>query len=84
MELSQLVLYLALYLTLCWMFSRHNPASILGGMLDVFPVEINGTIPVANLGLIHGAMLFITFFWRLLWALYGMLIGTLIGMLVGC
>ena len=40
-----------------------------------------------NPGFIYGAMLFMTFFWRLLLALYGMLlwtlIGTLIGMLIG-
>ena len=42
-------------------------------MLDVFPVEIHGAIPVAKHGLIYGAMLFRKFFWRLLWASYGML-----------
>ena len=38
-------------------------------MLDVFFVEIHGTIPIANPGLIYGAMLFMTFFWRLFLAL---------------
>ena len=52
-------------------------------MFDVFPVEIHGTIPIANRGLIYGAMLFKTFFWRLLLALYGILLWTLIGMLIG-
>ena len=36
--------------------------SILGTMLDVFPVEIHGAIPLTKLGLIYGAMLFRTFF----------------------
>ena len=31
-------------------------------MLNVFPSKIHGTIPVANPGLIYGAMLFRTFF----------------------
>ena len=56
-------------------------------MLDVFPTEIHGAIPIAKPGLIYGAMLFKTFFWRLSLALYGMLlwmlIGTLIGILIG-
>ena len=56
-------------------------------MLNVFPVKIHGAIIVANPGLIYGAMLFMTFFWRQFLALYGMvlwtLIGTLIGMLIG-
>ena len=34
-------------------------------MLDVFPAKIHGTIPVTNPGLIYGAMLFRTFFWKL-------------------
>ena len=54
--------------------------------MDVFPVEIHGTIPIANPGLIYGDMLFGTF-WRLFLVLYGMffwtLIGTLIWMLIG-
>ena len=37
----------------------------LGAMLDVFPAEIDGTIPIANPGLIYGAMIFRTLFWRL-------------------
>ena len=52
-------------------------------MLDVFPVEIHGEIPVANPGLIYGSMLFRTLFFRLFLALYGMLLWTLIGMLFG-
>ena len=52
-------------------------------MLDVFLAKIHGTIPVANLGLIYGAMLFKTFFWRLFLVLYGMFLWTLTGMLVG-
>ena len=52
-------------------------------MLDVFLVEIHGTIHVANPGLIYDAMLFRTFFWRLFLALYGMLLWTLIGALIG-
>ena len=56
-------------------------------MLNVFPTEIHGAIPITNLELIYGAMLFRTFFWRLFLALYGMplwtLIGTLIGILIG-
>ena len=51
-------------------------------MLDGFLVEIHDTIPVANPGLIYGAMLFKTFFWRLFLELYGMLLWTLIGMLI--
>ena len=45
--------------------------------------EIHGAIHVANPGLIYGAMLFRTFFWRLLLALYRMLLWTLIGILIG-
>ena len=41
------------------------PGSILGAMLDVFPVKIHGAIIVANPGLINDVMLFRTFFWRL-------------------
>ena len=52
-------------------------------MLDVFPTEIHGTTPIANPGLIYGAMLFKTFFWRLFLALYGMLLWMLIGTLIG-
>ena len=56
-------------------------------MMNVFLVKIHGAIHVTNPGFIYGAMLFRTFFWRLLLALYGMLlwtlIGTLIGMLIG-
>ena len=56
-------------------------------MLNVFPVEIHGTIPVAYPGLIYGAMLLRTLFFRLLLVLYGMilwiLVGTLFGMLIG-
>ena len=51
-------------------------------MLDVFPVEIHGAIPIANPKLIHGALLFRTFFWRLFLALYGMILHTLIGMII--
>ena len=62
------------------------PGSILGSMLNIFLVKIHGAIHVANPGLIYGAMLFITFFWRLFWALYWMffwmLIQTLIGMII--
>ena len=50
-------------------------------MLDAFPAEIHGTIPIANPGLIYGSMLFKTFFWRLFLALYGMFFWTLIGTL---
>ena len=42
-------------------------------MLDVFPNQIHREILISNPGLIYGAMLFRTFFWRLLWASYGML-----------
>ena len=42
-------------------------------MLDVFPIEIHAAIPVVKPGLIYGAILFKTFFWRLLWASYEML-----------
>ena len=59
------------------------PGSILGTMLDAFPTKIHGTIPISNLGLIYGAMLFKMFFWRLFLALYGMLFWTLIGTLIG-
>ena len=63
------------------------PGSILGAIFDIFPAEIDGTIPIANPGLIYGATLFGMFFWKLFLALYGMLfwtlIGTLIGMLIG-
>ena len=56
-------------------------------MFDVFPIEIHGTIPIANRGLIYGAMLFKTFFWSLFLVLYSnpfcTIIGTLIGMLIG-
>ena len=52
-------------------------------MLNVCHAEIHGAIPVTNHGLIYGAMLFRTFFWRLLLALYGMLLWTLIGTLIG-
>ena len=56
-------------------------------MLDVFPTEIHGAIPIANPRLIYGAMIFRMFLWRLFLALYGillwMLIGTLIEMLIG-
>ena len=45
------------------------PNSILSAMLNVFPIEIHGAILVANPGLIYGAMLFMTFFWRLFLAL---------------
>ena len=55
-------------------------------MLDVFPTEIHGAIPISNHVLIYGAMLFKMFFWRLFLALYGiplwMLIRTLIGILI--
>ena len=51
-------------------------------MLDVFPAEIHGAIPIANLGLIYGAMSFRMCFWRLFLALYGMLLWTLIGMII--
>ena len=65
-------------------------------MLDAFPTEIHGAIPIANPGLIYGAILFKTFFWRLFLVLYGMILwipfGSLIGiiivmlieMLIGC
>ena len=52
-------------------------------MLNVFLVEIHGAIPIANHVLIYGAMLFMTFFWRLFLALYGMLLWTLIETLIG-
>ena len=58
------------------------PRSILSAMLDVFPIKIHGAIPIANPGLIYGAMLFKMFFWRLFLALYGMFFWTLIGMLI--
>ena len=63
-------------------------------MLNAFTAEIHGAIPIANLGLIYGVMLFRMFFWTLIgmliWIpigmiiviLLGMLIGTLIGMLI--
>ena len=50
------------------------PGSILGSMLNVFVVEIHRAIHGTNPGFIYGAMLFMTFFWRLLLALYGMLL----------
>ena len=59
------------------------PGSILGSMLNVFLVEIHGAIHVTNRGFIYGAILFRTFFWRLLLALYGMLLWMLMGMLIG-
>ena len=65
----------------CFIGTIHG--SVLGAMLDVFLAEIHGTILVANPGLIYGAMLFNTFFWRLFLALYGMFFWTLIGTLIG-
>ena len=50
-------------------------------MLDFFPAEIHGTILAANPGLIYGAMLFNTFYWRLFLELYEMFFWTLIGTL---
>ena len=52
-------------------------------MLNVFPVEIHGAIPVVNPGLIYGAMLFVTFFWRKILSLYRMILWTLIETLIG-
>ena len=65
-------------------FRKSTPGvAVPGSMLNVFLVEIHGAIHVTNPGFIYGAMLFMTFFWRLLLALYGMILWTLIGKLIG-
>ena len=47
------------------------PGSILGAMLNVFPVKIHGAIPIANPGLIYGAMIFKIFFGGYSWRYLG-------------
>ena len=49
---------------------------MLGAMLNIFLVKIHGAIPVANPGLIYGAMLFKTFFWAILGVIWDAFLDT--------